>query len=240
MDIKWLYAQYVMRNIVFTIKITHAIFAKCYYSLSGQYMKTGWVNRLSKPLNRFSPGGNRLNRYKNRLNRFWPPLRPCCQSALQSAPSVSQTALWVWQKIHVVNPFFCALLLRSLTGNRLNRFYNRLNRFSVCWPASASPISLPFLSSLPLSSFFPADAAYKFSSLSPSHSHHSKTHLCHPIFGSFVGDPFISASSIISLDLVGIFVIQTSDRGITLFHFFLLDLTRSWLSSVSFVGYILV
>jgi hypothetical protein len=76
--------------------------------------------------------------------------------------------------------------------------------------------------------------------LSPSHFHHSKTHLCHPIFGSFVGDLFISASSIISLALVGISVIQTSDRGIALFHFFLLDLTRSWLSSISFVGYILV
>jgi hypothetical protein len=44
--------------------------------------------------------------------------------------------------------------------------------------------------------------------------------------GSFIGDPFISASSIFSLDLVGISVIQTSDRGIALFHFFLLDLTR--------------
>jgi hypothetical protein len=66
-----------------------------------------------------------------------------------------------------------------------------------------------------------------FLSLSPSHSHHSKTHLCYPLFGSFVGDSFISACSILSLTLVGIFVVQTLDRGITLFHFFLLDLTCS-------------
>jgi hypothetical protein len=101
-------------------------------------------------------------------------------------------------------------------------------------PLFLSPSSLLFFSvpfSQPPPTHFP---------LSPSHSHHSKTHSCHPIFGSFVGDPFISASSIISLALVGISMIQTSDRGITLFHFFLLDLTRSWLSSVSFVGYILV
>jgi hypothetical protein len=153
--------------------------------------------------------------------------------------TASASALSVCQKIRAVNPFFCALLLRSLTGNRLNWFYNRLNRFSFSWPAVASPISLPFLPSLLLSSFFPANAAYTFS-LSLSFTHHSKTHLCHPIFGSFVGDPFISASSIFSLDLVGISVIQTSDRGIALFYFFLLDLTRSWLSSVSFVGDILV
>jgi hypothetical protein len=159
MDIKWFYAQYVMRNTVFIIKITHVTFAKCSYSLSRQYLKTGWVNRLSRPLNRFSPGGNRLNRYKNRLNRFWPPLRPCSQSAPQSASSVSQTALSVWQEIRAVSHFFCALLLCSLTGNRLNRF-------SVCWPAGASPISLPFLPSLLTSFFFPADAAYTFSSLS--------------------------------------------------------------------------
>jgi hypothetical protein len=36
-----IYAQYVMRKTVFIIKITHVIFAKCYYSLFGQYLKTG-------------------------------------------------------------------------------------------------------------------------------------------------------------------------------------------------------
>ena len=72
-----------MRNIIFIFKIFHVIFAKCYFSPSGQYLKSGWVNRLSRPLNRFLPGGNRyknrLNRYKNRLNRFWSSRR---QSAL--------------------------------------------------------------------------------------------------------------------------------------------------------------
>jgi hypothetical protein len=210
MDVNWLFVQYVMRNTIFIIKITHVIFAKCYYSPFGQYLEIGWVNRLSRSLNRFSPGGNRLNQYKNRLNRFWPPSRPCCQSATQYAPSVSQTALSVCQKIHAVNAFFCALLLRSLTRNRLNRFYNWLNRFynwlnrfSVFWPADASPISLPFLSSLLLSFSFQPTPPTLFP-LSPSHFLHSKTHLCHLIFGRFVGDPFISAFSIISLDLVGI------------------------------------
>jgi hypothetical protein len=203
MNINWLFVQYVMRNTICFIKITHVIFAKCYYSLFGQYLKTVWVNRLSRSLNRFSPGGNRLNRYKNRLNRFWPPPRLCCQSMPQSAPSVSQTTLSVCHKIRAVNTFFCALLLCSLTRNRLNRFYNRLNRFSVCWPAGASPISLPFLSYLLLSSLSQPMPPTLFS-LSPPHFHHSKTHLCHPIFGSFVGNPFVSAFSIISLDLVGI------------------------------------
>jgi hypothetical protein len=205
MDINWLFVQYVMRNTICFIKITHVIFAKCYYSLFRQYLKTGWVNRLSRSLNRFSPGGNRLNRYKNRLNRFCPPPRPCCLSAPQSAPSVSQTALSVCHKIRAVNTFFYVLLLRSLTRNRLNRFYNRLNRISVCWPAGASPISLPFLSYLLLSSLSQPTPPTLFSlSLSPPHFHHSKTHLCHPIFGNFIGNPFISAFSIISLDLVGI------------------------------------
>jgi hypothetical protein len=33
--------QYVMRNTIFIIKITHVIFAKCYYSPSGQYLEIG-------------------------------------------------------------------------------------------------------------------------------------------------------------------------------------------------------
>jgi hypothetical protein len=52
------------------------------------------------------------------------------------------------QNFRAVNTFFCALLLRSLTRNRLNRFLNRLNRFSVFWRPTP-----PFIS-LPLSSFF--------------------------------------------------------------------------------------
>ena len=201
MDVNWLFVQYVMRNTIFIIKITHVIFAKCYYSPSGQYLETGWVNRLSRSLNWFSPGGNRLNRYKNRLNRFWPPPRPCCQSAPQSAPSVSQTALSVCHGIRAVNTFFCALLLRRLTRNRLNRFYNWLNRFSVSWPAGPSPISLPFLSYLLLSFLFQPPPP-TLPPLSPSHST-PKTLLCPHTFGRVVGDPFIPAFSIIFLHLVG-------------------------------------
>jgi hypothetical protein len=82
---------------------------------------------------------------------------------------------------------------------------------------------LPYFSPLSSLLFLPAPFSQPTPpthfSLSPSHSHHSKTHLYHPPFGSFVGGSVISASSIISLNLVGISVIQTSDRGITLFHF---------------------
>ena len=73
---------------------------------------------------------------------------------------------------------------------------------SVDWPAPPlflSPSSLIFFS-VP----YPSRRRLLFFSLSPPHFHHSKTHLCHPIFGSFVGNPFILAFSIISLDLVGI------------------------------------
>jgi hypothetical protein len=54
MDVNWLFEQYEMRNNIFIIKITHVIFAKCYYSPSRQYLESGWVNRLSRPLNQFS------------------------------------------------------------------------------------------------------------------------------------------------------------------------------------------
>jgi hypothetical protein len=227
MDVNWLFVQYVMRNTIFIIKITHVIFAKCYYSPSGQFLETGWVNRLSRSLNRFSPGGNRLNRYKNRLKWFWPPPRPCCQSA----PSVSQSALSVCQKFCAVNAFFCALLLPSLTRNRLNRF-------SVFWPADASPISLPLLSSLLLSFTFQPSPPTLFP-LSPSHLLHSKN----PLVPSHLWK--ICWRSVHPGVLHHLprscwdFLIQTPDRGIALFVF-LLDPTRSWLSNVSFVGYILV
>jgi hypothetical protein len=52
------------------------------------------------------------------------------------------------QNFRAVNTVFCALLLRSLTRNRLNRFLNRLNRFSVFWRPT---FSLLFLSLSPLS-----------------------------------------------------------------------------------------
>jgi hypothetical protein len=41
MGIKWLYAQNVLRNTIFIIKITHVIFVKCCYSLTGQNLKIG-------------------------------------------------------------------------------------------------------------------------------------------------------------------------------------------------------
>ena len=140
-----------------------------------------------------------------------------CQSARKSVQSIPFSAR-----------FYCAVWRE--TGWTGFQVVDRPTPPLFLSPSSLLFLSIPFSQPTPPTHF----------PLSPSHSHHSKTHLCHPIFGSFVGDPFISASSIISLTLVGISVIQTSDRGITLFHFFLLDLTRSWLSSVSFLGYILV
>jgi hypothetical protein len=201
MDINWLFAQYVMRNTICFIKITHVIFAKCYYSLFGQYLKTGWVNRLSRSLNRFSSGGNRLN-------RFCPPPRLCRQSAPQSAPSVSQSALPVCHWIRAVNTFFCALLLRSLTRNRLNRF-------SVCWPAGPSPISLPFLSYLLLSFLFQPTSPTLSSTLSP---------LQNPLVPSNLWKFCWKSVHLGVLHHLPRscwdFLIQTPDRGIGLVHLF--------------------
>jgi hypothetical protein len=112
------------------------------------------------------------------------------------------------------NPCSQSLFLRAFTAQSDAGLLT-----SRCHPYFSS-----FLLSFLTSSFLPAAVEPTFFPLSPSHSHHSKTHLCHPILGSFVGDSFISASSIISLTLVGISVVQTSDRGITLFH---LVFTRS-------------
>jgi hypothetical protein len=195
MDINWLFAQYVMRNTIFIIKITHVIFAKCYYSLSGQYLKTGWVNRLSRPLNRFSPGGNRLNRYKNRLNRFWPPPRPCCQSA----PSVSQTALSDCQKICAVNPFFCAVWPETGWTGFITGWTGFLSADRPAPPLFLSPspllfFSVPFSSRRRLLFFF--SLLHTFSTQKPTCAIQS--------LEVFVRDQFISAFSIISLDLVRI------------------------------------
>ena len=202
MDENWLFEQYEMRNNIFIFKISHVIFAKCYYSPSGQFLETGWVNRLSRPLNRFPPGGNRLNRYKNRLNRFWPSRRQSARSLRWQLRSPRcqflQSVLSDCQNFRAVNTFFCALLLRSLTRNRLNRF----NRFSVFWRPTHPFLFLPLSSSLLLCfSFQPPPPTLP--SLSPSHST-PKTHLCSLIFGRVVGDPFIPAFSIIFLNLVGI------------------------------------
>jgi hypothetical protein len=177
-------------------------------------IKTGWTGfdrlRVRAVCQRRS-----LHRQSRRLR---------CQSGRKSVQSVTFSAR-----------FYCAVWRETgwtgfITGWTGFQFVDQPPPPLFLSPSSLLFLSVPFSQPTPPTHF----------PLSPSHSHHSKTHLCHPIFGSFVGDSFISASSIISLSLVGISVIQTSDRGITLFHFFLLDLTRSWLSSVSFLGYILV
>ena len=107
-----------------------------------------------------------MNRYKNRLNRFWPSRR---QSACSLRCQFLQSVLSDCQNFRAVNTVFCALLLRSLTRNRLNRFLNRLNRFSVFWRPT-----LPLFMCLPLSSsllsLFLQPPPPSHSPLSPSHS----------------------------------------------------------------------
>jgi hypothetical protein len=77
----------------------HIINIACILGLIGMSLKTGWVNRLSKPLNRILSG-------ENRLNRFSSSLILCSQSVPQSAPSVSQSALLVCQFFCTVKPRF--------------------------------------------------------------------------------------------------------------------------------------
>jgi hypothetical protein len=105
------------------------------------------------------------------------------------------------QNFRAVNTVFCALLLHSLTRNRLNRFLNRLNRFSVFWRPTHPLLFLPLSSSLLLCFIFQPPPP-TLPPLSPSHST-PKTHLCSLTLGRVVGDPFIPAFSIIFLHLVG-------------------------------------
>jgi hypothetical protein len=151
------------------------------------------------------------------LNRFLSPLRPRCLSAPQSAPSVSQTVLSVWQVFRAVNIVFCALLLFKLQQNRLNRFQNRLNRF---WSADQPPPP-PFSPPLPSFTLYPficyCRRRLHFSSLFLSLTPHSKSLSSHQILEEFVGDLFFSTSSINSFLFVGISVVESSDRGIALF-----------------------
>jgi hypothetical protein len=94
-------------------------------------------------------------------------------TAAQSALSVLQSVLSDCQDLHAVNTVFCALLLRRLTRNRLNRFCNRLNRFSIFWrPTPPLFMSLPLSSSLLRLIFQPPPLSH--SSLTPSlHSKNS-------------------------------------------------------------------
>jgi hypothetical protein len=89
-------------------------------------------------------------------------------TAAQSALSVLQSVLSDCQDFRAVNTVFCALLLRRLTRNRLNRFWNQLNRFSFFWRPTPSLLCLS-LSPLPFSDSF-SSRRRSHSSLTPSHS----------------------------------------------------------------------
>ena len=226
-----LFEQYELRNVIFISKISHVIFAKWYYSPSGQYLKSGWVNRLSRPLNRFLPGGNRLNRYKNRLNRFWPSRRQSARSLRWQLRSLRcqfcslccQTARFFAQSTLFSARFYCAVWPETgwtgfrFSGGRLLSFlYLSLSPlpFSVLFPAAAaisiSPLSSP--NSLELSPFWKCGWRSVLPGVFPPSSSFSLGDL----------DPHLRIE-------VLFFVI-----------FLVLDPTRSWLSYVSFVGYILV
>ena len=175
-----LFEQHELRNVIFIFIISHVIFAKWYYSPSGQYLNSGWVNRLSRPLNRFLPGGNRLNRYKNRLNRFWPSRRQSARSLRWQLRSLRcqfcslccQTARFFAQSTLFSARFYCAVWPETgwtgfetgwtgfrFSGGRLLSFlYLSLSPlpFWVLLPAAAaisvSPLSSP--NSLELSPFW--------------------------------------------------------------------------------------
>jgi hypothetical protein len=143
----------------------------------------------------------------------------------QSALTVLQSVLSDCQNFRTVNTVFCALLLRSLTRNRLNRFWNRLNRFSVFWrPTPPLFISLPLSSSL--RSLFLQPPSPSHSPLTPSHST-PKTLSSPHSFGRVVGDPFFLACFHHLPPSRWEFLTQSPDRGIALCYFLVLDPTRS-------------
>jgi len=233
-----LFEQYELRNVIFIFIISHVIIAKWYYSPSGQYLKSGWVNRLSRPLNRFLPGGNRLNRSKNRLNRFWPSRRQSARSLRWQLRSLRcqfcslccQTVRFCAQSTLFSARFYCAVWPETgwtgfetgwtgfrLSGGRLLSFF----------------IPLPLFSSL----------------LSPVSSRR-----CHFCLSSLLSklsraltrlEVWLEIRSSRRVSTIFLLLVErscppSSDRGIVLCYFRVLDLTRSWLSYVSFVGYILV
>jgi hypothetical protein len=163
-----------------------------------------------------------LNRYKNRLNRFWPSRR---QSARSLRCQFLQSVLSDCQNFHAVNTVFCALLLRSLTRNRLNRFLNRLNRFSLFWRPTF-PLFISLLLSSSLLSLILQPPLPSLSPLSPSHSTPKKLSCALTLLEELLeirSSRRSPSSSSISLD----FLTQSLDRGIALFHFLVLDPTRS-------------
>ena len=111
-------------------------------------------------------------------------------TAAQSALSVLQSVLSDCQVFRAVNTVFCALLLRRLTRNRLNRFWNRLNRFSVFLAADSFPFYVSPSLLFPSQTHFPAAAA--LISLSLLHTPLQTLSSPHS-FGRVVGDPFFPA-----------------------------------------------
>jgi hypothetical protein len=91
-------------------------------------------------------------------------------TAVQSTLSVLQSVLSDCQDFRAVNTVFCALLLRRLTRNRLNRFWNRLNRFFGFLAADSSPFYTSPSLLFPSQSCFSAAAAVSFSPLSTPNS----------------------------------------------------------------------
>jgi hypothetical protein len=238
----WLFEQYEMRNIIFIFKISHVIFAKCYYSPSGQYLKSGWVNRLSRPLNRFLPGGNRLNRYKNRLNRFWPSRRQSARSLRWQLRSLRcqfcslccQTARIFAQSTPFSARFYCAVWPETgWTG------------FGTGWTGFrfSGGRLLPFLylslSPLPFAVSFLQPPPPSHSPLTPSLHSKKKTLSSPHSFGRVVGSVLpgvFPPSSSISL---GVFDLISGSR----YYPMLFPCTRSYaflIIYLSFVGYILV
>jgi hypothetical protein len=144
-------------------------------------------------------------------------------TAAQSALSVLQSVLSDCQVFRAVNTVFCALLLRRLTQNRLNRFWNRLNRFSVFWrPTPLLFIPLPLSSSLlSLVSQPPPPSLFLLSPLQTLSSPHT--------FGSVVGDPFFPACFHHLPPSRWEILTPSSDRGIVLCYFLVLDPTYFFL-----------
>ena len=116
-----------MWNPVFIAKITHVINIDCILGLTGLYLKTGWVNRLSRPLNRIFSGENRLNQFINRLNRFWSAW-PAAASPFLPSPS-----LFLSLPFHLLQPLTPSPFSLPLTQPTLQIPPKPSNLCGVCW-----------------------------------------------------------------------------------------------------------